>query len=155
MLNDEIFEFLASGVSIVVASRNAAFVPSIARAKGCRIVTGAKPRVRILISAAHAGELLDDVRGTGTISATFTLPRTHRALQLKGRDARVTGIDAQDREAMEEYVRVFAAVVDPLGFSAEFVRAYYESPRDEVAIEFEPSDAFQQTPGPAAGARLV
>jgi len=155
MLTDEICNFLTSGVSILVASRNAGLSPSIARAKGCRVVRGPRTRIRILISAAHAGELLDDVRSSGAVSATFTLPRTHRALQFKGNDARVENVDAQDRAAMEEYLSTFVSVVGPLGFREEFVRAYYASPPDEVAIEFEPSDAFQQTPGPTAGSRLT
>ena len=155
MLTDEICEFLTSGVSIALASRNAAFEPSIVRAKGCRIVRSDQFRIRVLVSAAHAGELLEDVRATAMVSATFTMPNTHRTLQFKGKDASVVELDAEDRAIMERYPHNFSLSVGPLGFNEEFVRAFFASSPDEVAVEFTPSDAFQQTPGPAAGTRLA
>lgn len=155
ILTDEICEFLTGGVSILLASRNATLVPSIARAKGCRAVGGERASLRIIVSAAHAGELLEDVRRSGVVSATFTRPDTHRTLQFKGGDARVDAIQPEDRAAVEAYVPTFAATIDPLGFANEFTRAFFMSPGDEVAIEFTPAQAFQQTPGPAAGARIA
>ncbi len=155
ILTDEICEFLTGGVSILLASRSAALVPSIARATGCRVVRGERAALRIIISASHAGQLLEDVRSSGMVSATFSVPDTHRTLQFKGSDARIDPIQASDRAAVEAYLRVFAAAIEPRGFPARFVRAFFASPADEVAIEFTPAEAFQQTPGPAAGARIA
>lgn len=154
MLDEEICAFLASGVSITIASRNAAMQPSISRAKGCRVLPGAQPKLRIYVSATHAGELLDDVRATGMIAAAFNLPDTHRSLQLKGSDARIEALEDADRAAMDGCIIAFSASLTTLGFSNDFIRAFFESPQDEAAIEFTPADAFQQTPGPSAGARL-
>lgn len=154
ILDDEICAFLSSGVSITIASRNGSMQPSIARAKGCRVLVGQPPQLRIYVSAAHAGELLDDVRATGMIAAAFNLPDTHRSLQLKGSDAHIATLQDADRAAIERYVPAFAASVAPLGFSNELIHAFFAAPQDEVAIEFTPADAFQQTPGPSAGARL-
>ena len=154
LLDEEIRKFLTGTVSIGIASRNAELVPSVARAKGCTVTVGASQKVRVLISAAHAGQLLDDVRSSGMISATFSVPNTHRTMQLKGSDARMTELQPGDRDLMDAYVVAFAEAIGPLGFSREMVQAYFASPPDEVAIEFTPSDAFQQTPGPSAGARL-
>lgn len=155
ILTDEICEFLTGGVSILLASRSAALAPSIARATGCRVVSDGRTALRIIISASHAGQLLEDVRGSGMISATFSVPNTHRTLQFKGSDARIMAIEAADRSAIEAYLKSFAAAIDPLGFSGEFTRAFFAAPSDEVAIEFTPAEAFQQTPGPAAGARIA
>lgn len=155
ILNDETRGFLASGVAILVASRDARRVPSVARAKGCRVVRGDPPALRVILSAAQAGELLDDVRGSGMISATFSVPDTHRTLQFKGSDARVEPVDAEDRLATRACVDAFVAALDPLGFSAAFRRTIFASPGDEVVIVFTPAAAFQQTPGPAAGARIA
>ena len=151
ILTDEIREVLCGGVSIVLASRNAALEPSIARAVGCRVVG---TRLRILVSVAQAGRVLDDVRESAMISATFSVPKTHRALQFKGNDARIEPVDADDRAALQRYLPAFAAGIDPLGFHEPFVRAFLATPHDEVAIEFTPAEAFQQTPGPAAGRRI-
>ena len=151
ILTDEIRDVLSGGVSIVLAARSAALEPSIARAVGCRVV-GA--RLRILVSVAQAGRVLDDVRESAMISATFSVPKTHRALQFKGNDARIEPLDADDRATLRGYVPAFAASIDPLGFHEPFVRAFLATPQDEVAIEFTPAEAFQQTPGPAAGRRI-
>ncbi len=152
ILTDEIGEVLSGGVSIVLASRDAALEPSIARALGCRVVGHA--RLRIIVSVAQAGRVLDDVRESAMVSATFSVPNTHRALQFKGSDARIEPLDAADRAALQAYLPAFAAAIDPLGFHEPFVRAFLETPRDEVAIEFTPAEAFHQTPGPAAGQRI-
>ena len=155
MLTDEIVEFLGSGVSILLASRDAAFVPSVARGRGCRVVRGEPPQLRLIVSAAQAGGLLDDVRGSGMFSATFTQPATHRTLQFKGSDARVEALDDADRTAAAAYQSAFAAAIRPLGYDDPFARAYFASPGDDVAVVFTPAAAFQQTPGAAAGKRIA
>ena len=155
ILTDEICEFVTGGVSILLASRNAALMPSVARATGCRALRGECEALRLVISAAQAGQLLEDVRESGMISATFTLPKTHRTLQFKSNDARLAPLDDHDRAAIESYRKAFAAVIWPLGFAERFARAFLATPADEVVIEFTPAEAFQQTPGPAAGARIA
>lgn len=154
-LNDELCEFLMGGVSIMLASRNEQLIPSITRAKGCAIVRDGAPKLRIFVSASQAGELIEDVRSSLMISATFSVPSTHRTLQLKGSDAKITTVRDSERATLEAYVGKFADGIRPLGFNEEFARAFFASPPDEVAIEFTPSEGFQQTPGPSAGARLA
>jgi len=155
LLNDDTREFLMSGVSIMLASRNAQLIPSIARAKGCKVTSGDAPTLRIFISAAQAGDLLEDVRASRMISATFSVPSTHRTLQFKGNDAAIKPLQADERALIDRYVELFISSIGPLGFGAEFTRAFFASPPDEVAIEFTPTEGFQQTPGPSAGARLA
>ena len=89
------------------------------------------------------------------ISATFSVPSTHRTLQFKGTDASIQSLQVDERALIDRYVEQFISAIGPLGFSAEFTRAFFASPPDEVVIEFTPSEGFQQTPGPAAGARLT
>lgn len=152
--DDEMSAFFRSGISVTIASRDPAFTPSIARAQGCRLVRGTPARIRIFISVAHAGSCLDDVRTSGMVSAALSRPNTHRSVQFKGTDARIEPMSADDRAAMAEAGSNFALTIDPLGFSTAFTTAFLASPGDEVAIEFTPTDAFQQTPGPGAGDRL-
>lgn len=153
-LNDELCEFLTGGVSILLASRNDQLIPSIVRAKGCSVRRDAV-KIRIFVSASQAGELLEDVRSSGMISATFSVPSTHRTLQFKGNDARITPIRDDERATLDAYVSAFARQISGLGFTEEFSQALFASPADEVVIEFTPSEGFQQTPGPSAGARLA
>lgn len=152
--DDDLVAFLMGGISIALASRNASLVPSVTRAKGCRVLRGSTAKLRLFVSAAQAGDLLDDIRSTSTVSATFTRPETHRTLQFKGTDARIEVLDSEDRVALAAAVVSFGSEIAPLGFPPDFIRAFLETEGDEVVIEFTPTDAFQQTPGPAAGERL-
>lgn len=152
--DDEISAFLGSGVSIAVVSRNAAMLPSVDRAKGCRVLREPQSKLRIFISSTQAPDLLANIRATATISVTFSVPNTLRTLQLKGGDARIDALRDEDRATIDAYLPAFEAAILPLGFSAEFTHTLFSSSHDDVAIEFSPTDAFQQTPGSAAGARL-
>jgi hypothetical protein len=154
-LDDDVASFLTSGVSISVASRSADLLPSVARCKGCVVKREPTTRIRILLSASQAGDVLRDVEATQTISATFSLPTTHRTLQFKGTDAQVVPLEADEDQAVANYIRDFTAMLTGgLGVPAEFVSAFLASPADAVAIEFTPTDSFLQTPGPRAGSRL-
>lgn len=151
-LIDATRELLTRGVSIMLASRNTQLIPSIARAKG--FVVTATPKLRVFLSRAQGLDLIEDVRTSRMISVTFSVPATHQSLQLKGSDAKVMDTTAEERDVIAAYVQRFAAAIAPIGFSDEFTRALFASPDDEVAIEFTPTDGFEQTPGPAAGTRL-
>jgi hypothetical protein len=150
-LTDDTRKFLTGGVSITLASRNAQLIPSIARGKGCAL---AAPKLRVFVSAAQAPDLVEDVRASRMISVSFSMPSTHQSMQLKGSDAKVLPIAPAERELISGYVPAFAAALAPLGFSEEFVRTFFAS-SDEVAIEFTPTEGFEQTPGPSAGTRLA
>jgi hypothetical protein len=154
-LDDEVASFLMGGVSISVASRSSDMLPSVARCKGCIVKREPTTRLRILLSASQAGDILRDVEATHTISATFSMPTTHRTLQFKGTDARVTSLETDEAQAVVDYVKNFGTVlITGIGIQPEFVAAFLASPADEVAIEFTPTDSFLQTPGPRAGLRL-
>jgi hypothetical protein len=118
--------FIQGGVSVVVASRDAARVPRVCRAIGCR-VSDDRRRVTVYLSAFQGAPLLAAIRSEGVIAVAFNLPSTHRAYQLKGSDARVV----------------------PL----ERALLWYD-PAELTGVAFTPAAAFTQTPGPRAGERI-
>jgi hypothetical protein len=145
--------FLMSGVSIVASSRGANNAPAVARAGGCRVTPDG--RVAVFVAASQAAALLDAVRATGAIAVVFSEPSTHYSLQLKGADAVIEPLLPGDGALIERYAAAFAASLCPLGYSEQLVRAVvWASPEDFVALAFTPSRAFDQTPGPRAGAAL-
>lgn len=154
LINDDLAAFITSGVSITLASRSPNNIPSIARAKGCALLRSNPCRLRVFVSASQAKQLVADIQATHAISVTFSVPETYRTVQFKGFDAEVCVLKPEEHALIDEYIRVFAARIESLGFSLTYTQAFFASPSDVVALEFSPTDAFQQTPGPNAGARL-
>jgi hypothetical protein len=148
------FALLRTGYMVTVASRDAAHVPSVTRALGCRISPDRR-RVTVFLLASQSATLLRDLRATGAIAAVFSQPSTHRTIQLKGSDATLGAIEPGDVELID--ANAAAALSDLIlgGFPESFGRTMfaYDAP-DVVAIGFTPSTAFVQTPGPQAGRRL-
>lgn len=146
--------FLQGGVSIVVASVGAAHRPTMARAAGCRVAAD-RSSVTLFVAAPQAAALLESFRTGGAIAAVFSQPSTHRTYQLKGPTPVVGPLEAGDAGRIDAYVQAFCAEVARLGYRPEAIRAVvWSAPQDFVAVSFAPTQAFDQTPGPKAGAPL-
>jgi hypothetical protein len=146
--------FMQSGVSVHVASRDAANVPSVARALGCRIAPDRR-RVTVFVSTAQAPDLLRDLRASGRVAAVFSQPSTHRTIQIKGDDATIGALAVGDLARIAAYANALVLDLQTLGFPEAFGRTLVHcEPSDLVAVAFTPKAAFRQTPGPNAGAPL-
>lgn len=143
--------FIQGGVSIVASSRDREHVPRTARANGCRLSRDRRT-VTALFPVSRSRSLIEAADSSGAFAIVFTQPSTHVSLQLKGADARIVETAAADARLVERYARAFAADLEPLGFSREFVRALVGcGTTDLAAIAFTPDAVFIQTPGPRAG----
>jgi hypothetical protein len=155
LLDAEQAAFICGGVGVSAATCRAGALPSMARATGCR-VSADRRIVTLLMAATPGAAVLDDVRRGGAIAVVFTLPSTHRTLQLKGNDARIVPLERGDPDLVERYVRAFAADVAAFGFSEAYMRALLACPADDlVGVQFTIAAAFSQTPGPRAGEPLA
>ena len=148
------FALLHTGFMVTVASRDAAHVPSVTRALGCRVAPDRR-RVTVFLLASQSATLRRDLRETGAIAAVFSQPSTHRTIQIKGSDATLGAIEPGDMELIDANAAAALADLVLSGFPESFARTLfaYDAP-DLVAIGFTPSTAFVQTPGPQAGRRL-
>lgn len=146
--------FMQRGISIGVASCTRDAVPTLVRATGCRV--GADRRgVTVFVSATQASPVLQCIRENCAVAVVFSEPSTHRTVQLKGRDAQVSGLSEGDLELVTAYRSAFATELAPLGYDESLIRtALSFPPADIVAISFTPSEAYSQTPGPQAGQPL-
>jgi hypothetical protein len=153
-LSDDIAAFIQRGISMTLASRDDRFVPSIAKGVGCRVSPG-RDAVTVLVFANTAEALLRDVAHCGLLAAAFSQPSTNRTLQVKGRDVTTTPAGPADVALTRRYIALFAEELRPLGWSADYVHdVFWHDPVHLVALHFTPEGAFQQTPGPDAGAAL-
>ncbi len=153
-LPEDIAAFIQSGISMTLASRDDRYVPSIAKGVGCR-VNATRDEVTMLVFANAAGQLLHDVARCRQIAAVFSQPSTNRTLQIKGRDVGAAPASPADVALTRRYIALFAEELRPLGWQADYVHhVFWRDPVDLVALQFTPEGAFQQTPGPGAGAAL-
>lgn len=154
VLDEETVRFMAGGVSMHAAARDAALVPTLTRPLACRVSQNRR-RVTILVLASLSGELLADVRANGQLALVVTMPSTHRTIQLKGSDAAQEAMRDGDHDLIARQREAFVQDVSRLGFEAALPKMLLEGARDDVvAIGFTIDAAFTQTPGPGAGAPL-
>ena len=145
---------IARGVSTIVSSCGLDMRPSIMRAVGCAITPGGDS-VTVYLSRPQSRQLLQDIASTGRIAAVFSEPVSHRTLQLKATEARIRCAEAADAPVLARYLASMEHEIEVVGFSPAFTRAMLACRLDElVAVSFAPSHAFDQTPGPKAGAAL-
>jgi hypothetical protein len=148
-------EFLGKGVGMLVAACDGQLMPIAARACGCR-VSPDRRTVTVFISAAQAGRMVDILGANGMIAVTFSLPESHRTIQLKGSDAAVGVLQEGDIDIVEAYRDAFIAQLAALGYDPAKTRRMVTRPTQElITISFTPNAAFTQTPGPRAGEPLA
>jgi len=110
--------------------------------------------VRIYIDAQHAAALVTDIRCNGHVAVAFAHPGSEQALQLKAIDAEIIAADETATAAISHYCERLVAHIHSLGFDEAMLRAFLEAPAEAVALRFKPYIAFDQTPGPNAGAKI-
>lgn len=153
-LPEDIATFIQSGVSMTLASRDDRFVPSIAKGVGCRVSPG-RDEVTVMVFANTAEALLRDVAHCRQLAVVFSRPSTNRTLQIKGRDVTTAPAGPADVALTRRHIALFAEELRPLGWDAGYVHdLFWHDPVHLVALRFTPEGAFQQTPGPGAGAAL-
>ncbi len=150
-LSEDLVEFLESGVSMLVGSRDAALRPACTRALGVKV--GADRRtVTVFLSASLTARMQSDFADNGRIAACFSRPIDHRTIQLKGRVLAVRPTTDSDRAVQDRYLGAFAEQVAISGLPRSVVRRVKLTPG--IAVDFVIDDVFLQTPGPGAGRRL-
>lgn len=147
-------QFISGAVSIIVASSNAANQPELVRAQGCRPLRGG--RLRLLLRDTQAAGLIGDIGRDGRVAVVFSRPSTHQSLQLKGSDAEMTTISRGDVACVAAYRRAMVVELERVGVLPALSLALLDGAAGRlVALDFTPTEAYQQTPGPDAGKPLA
>ena len=140
-------------VSIIVSSRDERHRPHLMRAVGCRL-SDDRRRVTLLMPGGSGDPVLADLRTNGRIAVVFSEPSSNLTVQVKGTDAVVSPVAPGDQALAEAYLLGFIEEIGQLGFSADVARTILAYGQALQRIDFSVSEAFEQTPGPAAGQRL-
>lgn len=142
------------GISAIVASRDANHHPSLMRAVGTD-VTPQGERVTVYLNRLAARQVLADLEATGQIAVVFSEPSSHRTLQLKASRVQMRPAEDGDAAILQRYLRGMEWQLHQIGFAPRQTRTMLSHRlSDVVAVSFAPELAFDQTPGPKAGARL-
>ncbi len=154
LLNPEHIAMVDRGVSVIVASRDAALRPSIMRGVGSAISADGT-QVTVFLRRSQSRQLMQDIEAGGGLAVVFSEPPTHRTLQLKARQASLRPASPTDQPQLARYLASMQCELAQVGYGPEFAAAMLSAPlEDVVAVQFTPESAFDQTPGPRAGIPL-
>ena len=155
MIDTRVAEFILGRRSIIAASRDADLRPSLMRACGLRI-DATDGTLRVHLARSQAARLLADIATSRLIAVVVSEPSTHRTMQLKGNDARVEAATPEDLATLPGYAGQLDDELRSIGLPASFARAMIAvDPADVVAVRFTPTEIYDQTPGPRAGAAIT
>jgi len=151
----ELLAMMARGVSVIVASRDATLRPSMMRAMGSHVEKQGR-RITVFVSRAQSPQLLQDLAAGAPVAAVFSEPATHLCVQVKASRVAMRDAVPDDEPLLARYLASMEREVQRVGFPPHLTRAMLACRvPDLVAVEFEPEQAFDQTPGPRAGKPLM
>ncbi|WP_349741306.1 hypothetical protein [Roseateles cavernae] len=152
-LHAQLRDFLRQGLSIHVGACDAAGLPTLSRALAVQQRQDA--RLALLLPALPGQPLIAAVAQTAQVACVFCQPSTHVAIQIKGRDARVEPARTADWPELAANHKDFTSEIGLFGFGPEFADAWFDGHGEDLqVVSFLPTGAWNQTPGPGAGAPM-
>ena len=150
-LSEELVEFIESGVSMLVATRDAALRPEVQRAVGA-VVSADRASLTVYLTRGVSDRTLANLENNGQIALSSSRPYDHRGIQIKGRMLSIRDSTEADRVPQERYLAGFVENVYIVGLPRSVMRQLRIYP--SVAVTMSIENVFVQTPGPGAGRRL-
>ena len=151
MIAPEIVQFVESGISVLVGTRDAALRPEGIRAGGA-VADGPSGEITLFLPVATSARTIENLRQNGRIAATFTRAIDHRAIQLKGQVVEIRSAVEPERERIDRYLEALSLDWGFVGVPRKATRAMNCWPA--YAVRFRVESTFEQTPGPEAGQRI-
>lgn len=152
----KLVQFLEHSANIAFAgTRDKDLVPHGHQVPGWRV--GADGRtLTALVAEQFTAHLIESLEDNGQFALTVEEYPSHETYQFKGRYLRHRPLMREDIDFVDGIRDRFVKRVRslyPAEAPEELVRAFI--PKPGVAVDFEVSEIYVQTPGPRAGARLV
>lgn len=147
----DLVEFLASGVSILVATRDAQRVPEAIRAYA-PVITTDRRHVALVVPRGAGDRTIANLRDNGSIAIGFSRAIDHFSVQLKGSCTAMRPTSDADRPVVERYHAAYAESLYLVGMPRSLTGRFRMLPGIVVTVAV--TDVYSQTPGPGAGSRL-
>lgn len=150
MIDEEITEHLAAGVSLIAGTVSPAGMPHASRCYGARPL--ATDRLVVYLDAKDT-RAVGNVRATGRIAVTTGDQWTFRSIQMKGTvESAEDATDAERSEAIAHMERFWSRV----SLADNLPRRALDrgTPTSYVTCTVRVHAMFDQTPGPGAGGAI-
>jgi hypothetical protein len=148
---EDLVEFLESGVSILVGTRDADLRPEAARGFAV-VVEPDRRRLRVHLLEKGSERTVANLKANGEVSVAFSRPVDHVSVQAKGKCVEVRPGGEPDRAAVERYRAAYVEGLYVIGMPRGLTKRMRTWPCVAFTVEIEA--LFSQTPGPSAGRRL-
>jgi hypothetical protein len=151
-LSTELAEFMQSGVSVLVVSRDRQLTPACARAMGVRVERGRKA-LTVFVPEATGAKVMASLAASGRVAVCFARIEDHRSIQVKGDVVAVAPATDEERVLIERYRGEWSRNLAVIGMPLRLSLRQNAWPCHAVRVRVEA--LFVQTPGPGAGAPLA
>jgi hypothetical protein len=148
---DELAAFLESGLSIVVATRDAEMEPDGAAASAVRIHED-RAHLTLFLYEEAADRVLRNVAKHPEIAIDLDLPTSHRACQVKGHVVSSRPTLESERAFIDRQIEGFVVDLAAIGIPPTMMEGWKSWP--SKALEVRVTHVYEQTPGPGAGEPL-
>lgn len=151
MIPPELFEYLESGISVLVGTRDDRLFPDGCRAIGARVEDEGRGLTVFLPEATSVG-VRANLQDNRRIAVGFCRPRDHRSIQIKGTVIELRPAEEADRETIDRYRRELVEEWGWVGIPPHVTERTAHRPCWAARLRVE--SIYLQTPGPGAGAPL-
>ena len=150
-IDDDLREFVESGVATIVGTGDAHGRPQMSYGWGPR-VDDDRTVMHVFLDAVPGEAIVANLSTNRRIAVTVAHPVSYRSVQFKG-VVRDTGAPSEEERAWVRQQRgAFLTSTSLVGDPPETIRNLWSD--DVVRVVFVVEQAFDQTPGPGAGAPL-
>ena len=150
-ISPELAEFLESGLSVVVGTRNGKLEPDGAVAWAVSVHEGGH-RITVFLHEIAAREMLRNLKSHPAIAIDLDQPTSHRACQVKGTCLSSRRARPSERALVLRQLDGFAEDLGGVGIPRRMTEGWKVWPC--MALEVRVEQLFEQTPGPGTGGPL-
>lgn len=148
-------EFIIGVTSMSIATRDTQLLPAVGKAFGC-LVSADRRVLTVIIDGEQSAQSAADIGCGSPVAVVFSLPATHRTVQIKGEQAALAPATPTQRVRARIHADAIVEHLVPLGYDEAALRMLFGFDPDRLlAVRFAPTAVFAQTPGPRAGERIA
>ncbi|HET9932629.1 MAG TPA: pyridoxamine 5'-phosphate oxidase family protein [Polyangiaceae bacterium] len=147
-LTEELVEYMATGVDMIVATRDAALAPESMLGMGIKVHPD-RCTVTAYLPTERAAATLRNLQDNGQIAITLVHASTGKGIQLKGSVVSLRESDSSDRDLQAVFRSALVEELAAVGVPRSATRRLHWWP--STAVDVAVDSVFVQTPGPKAG----